>query len=184
MWRCLLPLTVCLTACTDRAATGDSGDDTGSTGLPDCEALPASIEIGTGEFAFIEVEPHDEITMVHGPQGGWHMLGSVRTENMAPNLRIHFSITDLASGELISDNEYFVQQVATGVCTGEVVGRYGYLNLYDDLKKGEDDTPWELFSCHEVRYDMEVTDPTWGKKVAESLTVVAVPDKKDAPNDC
>ena len=73
--------------------------------------------------------------MVHGPQGGWHILGSVRIDAMYENVEIRYTITDVPSGHVVSDNDYFVQQVPLDGCEGEVIGRYGYLNDYDELAR-------------------------------------------------
>ena len=44
--------------------------------------------IGTGEYAWESISTGDEITMVHGPQGGWHILGSVRIARNVRRLRM------------------------------------------------------------------------------------------------
>jgi hypothetical protein len=170
-------LVVLLGACS--RADGDLSDD-----LAACEGTEPSAVIGTGEYAWQDLSPGDEVTMVHGPQGGWHILGSVRIDDMSPNVEIHYTITDVPSGLVVSDNEYFVQQVPLSGCKGEVVGRYGYLNLYDDLVSGEADTPWELLACHELTLTMAIDDPNWDKSVEASLDAIAVPDPSDSIAPC
>jgi hypothetical protein len=165
-----------------------AGSETGtdaSGDLPEsCEEAEATALIGTGEYEWEDLLAGDPVTMIHGPQGGWHILGSVRLANLFENVEIHYTITDLASGLVVSDNDYFVQQVSLGACSGEVIGRYGYLNHYEALVEGEADTPWELLACHDVEIAMSATDTTWGKAAQATLVVVATPDQADSTDPC
>ncbi len=166
------------------ACSSTDGESSHDVASADCEAAEPSAVIGTGEYAWEPLSPGDEVTMVHGPQGGWHILGSVRIDGMYENVEIHYTITDVPSGHVVSDNEYFVQQVPLGGCEGEVIGRYGYLNHYDELVNGKADTPWELLACHEVTLAMSIHDGTWKKSVEASIDVVAVPDPADSTAPC
>jgi hypothetical protein len=163
-------------------SSSQGSDSAGDAARVDCEAADPTAVIGTGEYAWEPLEPGDEITMVHGPQGGWHILGSVRIDAMYQNVEIHYTITDVASGHVVSDNDYFVQQVPVAGCEGEVIGRYGYLDDYAVL--GEADTPWELLACHEVTLAMSITDRMWKKTVDASIHVIAVPDPADSTAPC
>lgn len=46
------------------------------------EPETAALEIGTGTWRFEPLEDGDEIPMVHGAQGGWHLWVAVRTNGM------------------------------------------------------------------------------------------------------
>ena len=164
------------------ACTSHGADSASDAARVECETAQPTAVIGTGEYAWEPLEPGDEITMVHGPQGGWHILGSARIGAMYDNVEIHYTITDVPSGHVVSDNNYFVQQVSLDDCEGEVIGRYGYLNDYAAL--GEADTPWELLACHEVMLAMSITDRTWKKTVDASLELIAVPDPADSTAPC
>ena len=167
------------------ACSSSDPQDTASDGIPvECEAADPTALIGTGEYAWEPLSAGEEITMVHGPQGGWHILGSVRIAAMYQNVEIHYTITDGASGHVVSDNDYFVQQVPVDGCEGEVIGRYGYLNDYEILVDGEADTPWEILACHEVTMAMSIRDRTWKKSVEATLDVIAVPDPADSTAPC
>jgi hypothetical protein len=166
-------------------ACSPDGQDTAGDDRPvDCETADPTAVIGTGEYEWESLSPGDEITMVHGPQGGWHILGSVRIDAMYENVEIHYTITDVPSGHVVSDNNYFVQQVPLDGCEGEVIGRYGYLNDYDELVSGKADTPWEILACHEVTLAMSIADRTWKKLVEASIDVIAVPDPVDSTVPC
>jgi hypothetical protein len=46
---------------------------------PDTEVEPVvACELGTGEMTFEDLEDGDDLVVVHGPQNGWHVYGSVR----------------------------------------------------------------------------------------------------------
>jgi len=61
--RCALVLTLVAAAC------GSSEDD---------PMLPPSAELGTGDLDFESLADGDSIYVIQGPQGGFHVLGSVR----------------------------------------------------------------------------------------------------------
>ncbi len=62
---------LCLTAC-----SSDSGSQ------PD--AGPPSIEIGTGSRGFESLVEGATIPVITGPQGGFHLLGSLQAQNLNP----------------------------------------------------------------------------------------------------
>jgi hypothetical protein len=136
------------------------------------------VEVGTGEREFEILAEGDSVVMVHGPQGGWHMLGSMRATNMTEILSVHFTITHLSSGVVVADNTYRVATVYDpDLCMGYYPGMYGYLYV-EPLAEGENDTPPELMAYSNVQFCMEVTDQD--ERVARDCrTVVAVPDPID-----
>jgi len=46
------------------------------------EPLPPAVALGTGVEAYVPVEDGDMITMVFGPQGGYHLDGSMRAQGI------------------------------------------------------------------------------------------------------
>lgn len=126
---------------------------------PSCFDAVPSIDIGEGERAFEPfVEPF-EAMMIHGPQGGWHILASLQTHGMNNIVEVHYTIEHLDSGVLVSDNTYRLAVVSTGDCAGYYPGMYGYLSVAS-LYDGELDTPPELLGGDALRIEMEVTDCT------------------------
>jgi hypothetical protein len=63
------------------ACTADSSDDAEDT---DVAPVPTEARLGTGTDAFVPVEDGDEITIVFGPQGGYHLDGSMRASGVVP----------------------------------------------------------------------------------------------------
>ena len=135
-------------------------DETGldTADLP-CEQRPPELTIGTGEFEWNDLDSGDSLMMVHGPQGGWHMLGSIRLSNTRQVVEIDFGILDIVSGVYVSNNHYRVALVMQDECTGYYPGMYGYMNV-TDLEDGELDTPPELLGGHTLRIEMKANDCT------------------------
>ena len=140
-----------LFACTqDPVDTGESGP---------CYERTPKLTIGTGEFHWSDLGAGDLLTMVHGPQGGWHMLGSMRLQNTLQIIEVDFTITDLESSEEISSNHYRVAMIMEEECDGYYPGMYGYLNV-SGLAVGDLDTPPELLGGHEMVLRMVANDCT------------------------
>lgn len=143
------------------------------------EPLPF-IEVGGGETRFeplAEGQPH---TIVHGPQGGWHMLGSVRTHGFDEIVSIRFVIEAVEmDGAVVSDQYYRVQCIEDPDDPDALYypGLYGYLDV-EALAQGELDTPPELLSYQQVRLQM-IVDDTLGHQAQASVQVQAEPDPDD-----
>jgi hypothetical protein len=84
-------LTLALAACGlgDAAATSDAGPDDVAA-----DAGEPLLEIGTGRDGFVALHDGDELELIHGPQGGYHLWGAVRARNLAPaELTIDYAVT-------------------------------------------------------------------------------------------
>jgi hypothetical protein len=176
MRNAFLLLSLALAAC-----TGSDGEDVcdtaGSSLAAACACSEPTVEVGSGEMIFEEMPEGSPLTMVHGPQGGWHMLGSARFENFAPIVAVHYSIDVVATGARVSDNNYRVQMVEDGECTGFYPGMYGYL-MVAEIATGELDTPPELLGGEEMLLTMTVEDAD-GRTASDTLTVIAALDPAD-----
>lgn len=138
-----------------------------------------SVAVGTGDAAYVPLEPGDEVTMVHGPQGGWHILGSVLVQNTAPIVSLRFTIHTVEGGALIADNTYRVLLVDAPPCGGSFPGMYAYLNV-SALAEGEADTPPELLDGARLKMRVEADDGEGGVGAGE-LEVIAALDPVDQP---
>ena len=172
----LVPVTFLL-ACgrspvdSDSAAAAVGEIDTG------CTSEPATLELGTGSDTFETLADGQQLTMVHGPQGGWHMLGSGRVTNTRDVVGFLYTIEAVESGVQVSWNQYYVQLASVGDCTGAYPGMYGYLDVAA-LADGDADTPPEILAGQEMRLDLTVTDPD-GRTATDSRTVIAALDPMD-----
>lgn len=54
------------------------------TTTEDCPRGSASLEVGTGEDAFVPLSADDPLPFVRGPQGGHHVYGSLRATGVRP----------------------------------------------------------------------------------------------------
>ncbi len=55
------------------------------------------LEIGTGEWAFVEVQDRGTVELVYGPQGGWHVWVSLQAERLDPR-RVEMELTTEIAG--------------------------------------------------------------------------------------
>lgn len=158
------------------ACTGGSDDTAPVEG---CFTEPAAIEIGGGERTFEPVSDGADLTMVHGPQGGWHVLASVRLTGVDPIVSIDYTVTT-GGGQVVADYTYRVQIVEDVECGGYYPGMYGYLNV-SALAEGELDTPPELLAGQELLLAMVTTDLE-GRVATDTLSGTAELDPVDAPD--
>ena len=68
-----------------------------------CLCEDPQVSVGTGDDSFVPLEEGDPVMMVHGPQGGWHMLGSVQVAHTTEVVNIRFVI-DTLDGVVVADN--------------------------------------------------------------------------------
>lgn len=78
---------------------------------------PLLIELGTGEWDWEPLDSGDEIPVIQGPQGGFHLLGSVRVSGLEPGTADDLSDPNnptttfgvWVNGENIAPSSRFVQ---------------------------------------------------------------------------
>ena len=180
----MLTLLLTFWACTGSTDSGPPdtalGDcDPSATALPEaCACADATVEVGGGESGFEGVDDGARVTMVHGPQGGWHVLAGAHFANFNPIVILHYTIAVQPEGVLVSDNTYRVLMVQDSECTGFYPGMYGYLNV-SALAEGDRDTPPELLADRELTLEIVVTD-TEGRTASDTLTAIATLDPSDA----
>lgn len=161
----------------------DSGGDSSELGPPvghmdtGCEAAEPSVLVGGGAEVYEPLNDGDPATIVHGPQGGWHMLASARVSNTLDIVTITYTTHLLPEETSLSWNQYRVQLQLFEECTGDYPGMYGYLDV-SALAEGEADTPPELLEGRELRLSLQVTD-TDGHEVEASVVVVGELDPVD-----
>ncbi|MBM4368126.1 MAG: hypothetical protein FJ102_18085 [Deltaproteobacteria bacterium] len=171
----MIPLLVFLAAC-------DGGDppESGCTGACGCEA---SVDVGgtsyddDGRPIWVEMPAGSEQTMVHGPQGGWHVLAAARVQGTAEVVSIEYTIEYPAREAQLSYGLFRVMLVAEGECGGYYPSMFGILDVAA-LAAGDADTPPELLGGEELLLRMDVDDGE-GAKASDEVTVVAALDPQD-----
>ena len=158
-------------------AGSDLPDDTAGG----CMSEAATVEIGGGTESFESVADGAEATMVHGPQGGWHVLASVSLRHVDPIVSIHYTIEVQPEGTIIADNTYRVQILEDAPCGGYYPGMYGYLDVRA-LAEGDRDTPPELLAARDLLIRIDISDLA-GRTASDTLPVVAALDPMDEEHD-
>ena len=74
----------------------------------------AVLEVGTGKDNFVALHESDTIEIIHGPQGGWHLWGALRTKGLTPPLTVDYSISVPETGNELSCTVYDVDPLAVG----------------------------------------------------------------------
>jgi len=129
----LLTVSLLAAACDPSAST--CGDDN-----PEPE-----IELGTGELEFVPIDDGDSIQLVLGPQGGFHLLGSLRVrgmptgdpdnledpENPTGQFEVLFGETDLIISSPFTQGLDPIEDCEGG-WAAEKVGRFAILDVEDD----------------------------------------------------
>jgi hypothetical protein len=163
--------------------------DTSVEDTKTCFGSVPSIFIGEGEQSFIPFVDPAEAIMVHGPQGGWHILASIRLENMESIVEVGFQVVHQPTGVLVSDNQYRLAVISDGECAGYYPGMYGYLSV-SELYDGDLDTPPELLGGDVLKMTIAVNDClTWMEEAGdcvreqcwatEEIEVIAILDPID-----
>ncbi len=63
---------------------GCEGVDGGACSLQSDPGLPGCMEVGSGSFSFQALSAgNEEVELIHGPQGGYHVFGSVKVKSVA-----------------------------------------------------------------------------------------------------
>ncbi len=159
--------------------TPDAPGPTVDTDLPPPDTDPCGVflQVGTGEFSWEDLDSLQDVEMVHGPQGGWHILWSVMLSGTEPTAQLHGTITDLDSAVVVSDITYNVALDPVDDCIGESIGQYGYLDV-SGLASGSLDTPPELLVGHTLLLRVEAADFA-GTTASDDILVTAVADPED-----
>lgn len=157
------------------ACTGAPGTSDDSSTPTNCGTAAASAEVGTGESSFIALRDGDEVPLIHGPQGGNHILGAIRLLHMDAVALIHYSLARVTTGELVSDQTYRIQLVEEGGCAVVAVNLYGYVGFI-----GEQD-PSQTILWTEILMRMEATD-TSGRTAVDEVIIIPRPDEEATTN--
>jgi hypothetical protein len=147
----------------------------------DAAEVEPAVLLGTGEWFWEPLGAGDPIAVIQGPQGGHHLLGSVRLvgleagdpENLgAPNNpTTTFSV--LLDGVNLTPNATYLQGIdpVTETSSGwdhEMIGRFAILDIADDS---------ELDGLT-LRFEVEVEDIN-GRSASDGLEIVAYPDPRN-----
>jgi hypothetical protein len=181
-------LALALACAPEQPASPDTGGDSGVDAVPvtdtdlepgdPCFVHPPQLLVGTGAYAWEPIE--GPLQMVRGPQGGWHLLGSVLVRGTDPVVTLTFTVELVEEGATVADNVYTVQLIEDGPCSGSFYGLYAYLDV-SEVAQGELDTPPEVLANRAVRIHMTATDEA-GRFAEHEQIVVVQRDPIDLPD--
>jgi hypothetical protein len=139
--------------------------------------VPLEGLLGTGDWEWEALESGDEIPVIQGPQGGFHLLGSVRVSGMEAGDADNISSPDnpttsfyvWVDGVNLTPGARYIQGLDTVVeevdpYTHEMVGRFAILDI---------DADDELDGV-ELLFEVVVEDVD-GNLVSDALELVAYP---------
>ena len=163
----------------------DSGTTTTATTATTTECSGLFVELGEGDTSFTPKAEGDTFTLVHGPQGGWHIDVAGSVSGTGALVRVHTSVVDPATGIEIGgpgqENDSAIQLASFTDCTGTFVKSRVFL---DDNDGG---TPWgqdEFCALHGNPIDLSVrvTNLLTEESLVTVLRVIAGRDSVDETN--
>lgn len=165
---------------------GDEGTDTSSvtTTLPACNGLAA--EIGEGEFGYEVRNPGDGFTMVHGPQGGWHMdiagvvTGSNGVVRVQSFVTADSTSTQIAGAGQENDTPLQLAGYDESICSGSFFKGRTFIDDVD-LPSAE----YQGFICNlhnqPLTIEVHITDLKSEETAITTLSATAQIDPNDVP---
>lgn len=117
-----------------------------------------AVAVGTGVDRFEPLAEDADVDVINGPQGGWHVLGAVRTWGMGEVARVDWTLDRASDGARVGDLLYTVATTPTPrACSREFAGLFGVLSL-DGVPHDEGDTPADAVDGERLVSTMTVTD--------------------------
>ena len=146
---------------------------------PGCESSATpEVEIGTGEIEFQPLDDGDMLDIIQGPQGGFHLLGSLRVKGIEAGDRSDLESPDNPTVIFAVDHEgvelITIGSITQGLnaaplsqlpFTHQMTGRFAILDIAaDDELDGET-----------VQFSVSVADSN-GVEVFDSVTLNLIPN--------
>lgn len=181
----LLLLSACGSAGSLLSDKAGGGGDTAPVG---CFDVPAAVAVGGSELdaegrpLWVAMPEGSAQTMVHGPQGGWHLLVSADTDHTEDIVTLDVSVLWPAHDDaLLSYGSFKVMLVPhEDDCGGTFAGMLAILDV-TALAEGDRDTPPELLAGETVLVRIDATDVD-GRTARDEVSVVAALDPVDEPD--
>lgn len=156
-----------LFACASKPDT--AGPETGPTSSEDwgdpCEANPEHTEltIGVGEYAYEAVEDGATVELIHGPQGGYHIVLALRGRWFD----LSSESTAVLEGTIGGEARAVSYPYVNWRCGGDAVEAPGLLLIYDAVPEDLDE--------QDTHVTATVTDPQGNSATAELDLHIADP---------
>ena len=178
-----LSLPLALLLCSGCGSDGptDSGITSGGA-VAACDAVPVSLQIGTGAEAFEALTEGGSVVVRHGDQGGWHVdiAGDVSGVNQIVDLTLTVRSVEqdiVVASEVLPGT--ILSAYSNRDCTAVFFGQRAFVDDVDP-PAGMD---YQQFVCSLIGGDLQLTvqidDPTADTTITEVMTVRAQPDGPD-----
>ncbi|MEQ1571636.1 MAG: hypothetical protein ABMA64_38765 [Myxococcota bacterium] len=165
-------------ACNPEPATSDS-----SVTCPE-----RAMVHGTGETAVEPLVVGQELTIVNGPQGGWHVWTAAELTGFGPEITVLGSVVATANGAVLasatSEPVWMDLSVSPGdwtydpaTCAGAF---YGHETRLDDFVPAGGDSTLEVIcnlNGRSLDVTLEVTDVASGEALTSTVAVLGRPDQ-------
>jgi hypothetical protein len=156
----------------------DSGEPAG------CTAQDLTVEVGTGELEYEPLEDGDPVTLVYGPQGGWHIWFSVLTHFSESEVKLLPVVTETEMGVTVTpedQQELFVAlEYDEPACEGRIAGQRAFVDASRDTGPSDID-----FICalegRTLEMTVTATDILSGRTSTDTVNVTAALDPVDVP---
>lgn len=133
-----------------------------------CTEQAPSVVLGTAEPVFEPLEEGDPVRLVHGPQGGWHVLFAARAEHTTSEVTLRLTVDDRATDVPVSELTYEVNLFPDGECAGLYAGMVAIVDV-DELDS-DAATPAEALGGRELLVRLEVED-AMGRTAVDEVAV-------------
>jgi len=158
----------------------DDDDDDTVTATHTCHDTPMALSVGTGLDMFEPLNPSDEITVVHGPQGGWHIDIGGEVTGTTDLVEVSSTITVVSTGDVIAGDQQPTRIALFGwdesSCTGTFFGITTYV---DDIPSTDQEFVCGL-EAETLEIELTVTDLSApSKTITETLEVTMALDPVD-----
>jgi hypothetical protein len=161
---------------------GGPKGDTGSLVEGGCTSDDITIAPGTGAEAYVPLAAGDPVTLVHGPQGGWHIETAALVGHSEPEVSVDPRVTvpDLGGLEIVGEQEpSFIALVGydEATCEGNFYNVRGFVDTEQGALSDQD------FVCtlegKALALDVTVADIATGRTSTAGVEVVGELDPAD-----
>lgn len=121
---------------------------------PPEQECPVEVTLGDGLVPFRAREDGEVATIVHGPQGGFHIEASVRASGLPSPWTVHLVAIEPESGRIVSDQRLTIAPAPDPwqACAQELPRTIALL----DVHELSDETPADFLDGRPLRLEVEV----------------------------
>ncbi len=154
------------------ACLGNHGADSSLVAAESCEGEATAAQIGTGTDEWEPLTEGQELSIIHGPQGGYHLVTAVLFDNMDSFVEIEVGGRWPAASEEVCVGHNRVAASCAEECRCQSLDLYCHLDVSDLASNPEQLTAPELLSGESLCLSIMVEDQS-GRTASDEVCVVA-----------